>query len=149
MVSLCKSYGKTAVFLSNTHHFSLHQSLKERHQILIGCPICGFFLWKNVFTGLFDCCPLGFCVNSGIDFCRTAVYMPKKIADVNKIDPCPDHMYGLAMAEHMRSDVEIYFKIRIILCLSNIFAYYVADAPPAQRFFSLIGKEWLVAFCNT
>ena len=72
--------------------------------------------------------------------------MPEKVANVNQIDSCPDHMYGLAMAEHVRSDVEIYFKIRIILCLRNIFVYYVADAPSAQRLPSLISKEWLVAF---
>ena len=111
-------------FLSNTHHFSLHQSLKEEHQILVCRPVCGFLLRENILTGLFDSCSLGFCVNPGIDLCRTAVCVPEKIANVNQVDPRPYHMYCLAMAEHVRSDIEIRFKLRIVFCFINVFVYY-------------------------
>ena len=61
--------------------------------------------------------------------------MSEKIANINQIDPCPNHMYSLTMTEHVRRDVEIHFETGDILCLIDIFIYYVGDAPSTQRLF--------------
>lgn len=67
--------------------------------------------------------------------------MPQKIPDIDKVDPCLQHMHTFAVAKNMGSDWEIYTKGRILFCLIYIFVNDIRNPPPGEFLLFLVYKQ--------